>query len=316
MKTANRNRAFFGATVSAMGLLMFACGSKSNLKARPPADGAAPNSPGGGNSGVGGALGSGGILSSGGVSGTAGASGSGGAKSVDASVRLACSDDGGRGFPWAARGCSQDEDCTFLIQEDCCAPGQAFGVAKAHASDYSTECIEQLDCDPQCGRSYGYLTDTGRTTPAGSAGAAPFGSLVVRCVDQLCTTDVVDAVDAGQDAAVVDTPAADVGAELAGQPCGDAACNPGQACILKGGGPVPPCDPPSDAGTCPDWLVLVASCGGSGPPYRQPGCTTPPPSPRCYDVPGACEDLCSCVCGLSFGFGCNPGPGYYFCSYP
>jgi hypothetical protein len=124
------------------------------------------------------------------------------------------------------------------------------------------------------------------------------------------------ALDAGLDAAL-DAPGADAGVDSAGQPCGDAACSPGQACVLKGGGPVPPCDPPSDAGTCPDWMVLVASCGGSyAAPYRQPGCTTPPPSPRCYDVPGACEDLCSCVCGLSFGFGCNPGPGYYFCSYP
>lgn len=123
-------------------------------------------------------------------------------------------------------------------------------------------------------------------------------------------------VDAASDATAIDAPAADTVAD-ATQPCGDAVCRSGQTCALIGGGAVPPCDPLLDAGTCPEYRVLIPSCGGgSGPPPRQPGCTTPPDTPKCYDLPDGCDDFCTCVCGQPRGWGCNPGPGYLFCGRP
>ena len=127
------------------------------------------------------------------------------------------------------------------------------------------------------------------------------------------------AVDGAADAPL-DAPALDAGADLSGQPCGDAACSSNQACAQVGGGPQPPCVAPTDAGTSPDdifqGLVLVPSCSQTGGSYHQPGCTTPPPTPRCYDLPDGCADYCACACPARGGGGCYPGPGYFFCSYP
>jgi hypothetical protein len=153
------------------------------------------------------------------------------------------------------------------------------------------------------------LLDAGADAPAADAPAVD-----APAVD-------ASALDATLDKPMPDAPALDTGLDASGQTCGDAACGPGQACVLKAGGPVPQCLAPTaaelDAGACSDGWVLVPSCSvGGGPTHYQPGCTTPPPSPRCYDVPGACEDICSCVCGLPLDRGCNPGPGYYLCSYP
>jgi hypothetical protein len=126
---------------------------------------------------------------------------------------------------------------------------------------------------------------------------------------------IVDGADGAADAPAIDAPVADSAPDVP-QACGDAVCRSGQTCALIGGGAQPPCDPPLDAGTCPSYLVLVASCGGYGPPSRQPGCTTPPDTPKCYDLPDGCDDFCSCVCGLPKNWGCYPGPGYLFCSRP
>ena len=137
--------------------------------------------------------------------------------------------------------------------------------------------------------------------------------VVVHCVNQLCTTDVLDTVDGGQDTPAVDAPAADAALD-ARQPCGDDSCGPGQACFLIAGGAVPLCLPAGDAGTCGTDMVRVASCSvGGGPTFWEPGCTTPPPSPRCYDVPDACADPCSCVCPSHSPWGCGTGPGYLIC---
>jgi hypothetical protein len=140
--------------------------------------------------------------------------------------------------------------------------------------------------------------------------------------------DVAAALDSGVDAPSIDgwadgpldAPAVDAGVDLAGQPCGDATCSSNQACAQVGGGPQPPCVAPTDAGTCPDdmfqGLVLVPSCSQTGGSYHHPGCSTPPPTPRCYDLPDGCTDYCSCACPARGGGACYPGPGYFFCSYP
>ena len=121
-------------------------------------------------------------------------------------------------------------------------------------------------------------------------------------------------VDGAVDAPAVDAPVADATADST-QSCGDAVCRSNQTCAQIGGGPVPPCDLPLDGGTCAPHLVLVASCGGYGPPPRSPGCTSPPDTPKCYDLPDGCGDFCKCVCGAPAA-GCYQGPGYLFCTRP
>jgi DNA polymerase III subunit gamma/tau len=133
----------------------------------------------------------------------------------------------------------------------------------------------------------------------GSGGAA---------ADASPTTDVVD-TDAAADA-----PAVDAAPEVAAPNCGDAGpCGPAQACILIGGGPRPPCDPPSDAGTCPPDQVLDYCYGGG---TGQQGCTTPRPQPHCAQLADGCGDPCACVCPAPRGAGCSAGPGYTICSLP
>ena len=257
--------------------------------------------------------GSGGKPGSGGVVGTGGAAGAGGVKSGDGAVGLACREDGGSGLPRAARSCSQDADCTMLIQSDCCLPGAAYGVAKAQSANYIS-CIEQVDCGGgPCGHGPSFVTDTGRITPEIPGGSNPIDWVAVHCVSQLCTTDIAEIVDGGQDAPVRDALAAEADRDTR-PPCGDAACGPGQACALIIGGAVPPCYPLGDASDCGEGLVLVASCSvGGGPTYYQPGCTPPAPSPRCYDVPDGCGDPCTCVCPSRSSWGCTTTPGYLMC---
>jgi hypothetical protein len=142
------------------------------------------------------------------------------------------------------------------------------------------------------------------------------------CDLETCPTSGTGGLDGGigADGATPDAPASD--ADANGQPCGDAAaCGPGQACALVMGGPVAQCFPPTaaelDAGACSGGFVLVSSCRvGGGSTYYQPGCTEPPATPRCYDLPDACGDYCSCMCPSGGGGGCYLGPGYYLCGYP
>jgi hypothetical protein len=253
-------------------------------------------------------------------------SGAGGTTSVDAIAARVCGQDGGRGLPDAARRCDRDEECTVQIARNCCGADEAFGVAVSLVDDY-LGCFVRIGlCGMVCGggpKDYRYVTDTGRFTPAGSAGEMPIGSVAVRCLDQVCTTDVVDAVDGGLDGAA-NIPAVDATADApepdvtidAGQPCGDAACGAGQACVLITGGPVPPCEPPNDAGICPSGLVQVSSCTGYGAAVdRRPGCSMQQPRPTCYTLPDACSDVCSCVCGGG-GLGCHWTGAYFTCTMP
>jgi hypothetical protein len=311
-----------------------ACGSKSGLKdgGQQPATG--------GNGGVtaaGGAPGSGGANASGGVPGAGGAL-------VDGSMGVPCADDGGLGLPPAARRCTRDSDCTIAIASRCCGPDLALGLAKSESSAYAG-CLAPPTGGCQglgCAKYLGYLTDTGRTTPVVGT-----SEISVHCSSQLCTTDVVErdaaadappadapAVDAPTaDAPIADTPMADApmadapmadapvvddARDAAGAKCGDAAaCEPGQACFLIGGGPVPLCEAPVDGGTCREGLVLVTSCSvGGGSTYWQPGCTPPAPSPKCTSLPDACADPCSCLCPNTSAGACHPMPGYTVCSMP
>jgi hypothetical protein len=151
----------------------------------------------------------------------------------------------------------------------------------------------------------------------GTGGSFGTGGATNTGGSKIDTADAFAALDGGVDAPMVDASAVDADADSGAQPCGDAACRSNQTCMLIGGGPQPPCDPPDDAGACPDWLVLVGSCGGNGgPAYRTSGCTTPPDSPKCYEVPDGCADPCTCICGQPRNLGCNPGPGYLLCGRP
>lgn len=333
MGTSHRNRAL--AVAAATALAAFACGSKSGLKSgagTSPTDAPLRPSETGGSPGLGGTLGGGAIVGSGGVSGNGGVSavggsfgfggvpavgGSAGATAIspaDAWVGVSCIEDGGRGLPSAARRCTQDGDCTIGVARNCCGPDDAFGEAQSQVDTYAS-CLMRIGLCGAMGCSktiFPFVTDTGRVSPAGAVRALP-DSVVVHCVNQLCTTDVMDTVDGGQDAPAVDAPAADAALD-ARQPCGDASCGPGQACFLIAGGAVPLCLPAGDAGTCGTDMVRVASCSvGSGPTRWEPGCTTPPPSPQCYDIPDACADPCSCVCPSRSPWGCGTGPGYLTC---
>ena len=144
----------------------------------------------------------------------------------------------------------------------------------------------------------------------GTGGGTSDGGVEVARIDDGGVV-LVGVQDAGQDAPLV----LDAAVDLAIQTCGDAAaCGSGQACVLVGGGAVPWCQPPEDGGVCGLGLVPVDSCGGvSGPPPYRPGCTNPPPTPKCLGLTDGCSDPCSCVCP---GAGCYKGPGYTICSMP
>ena len=200
------------------------------------------------------------------------------------------------------------------------------GVAKKDSATSTAGGDRSLGMDgaPVAGGARGSGGISGSGGSVGTGGATSTGSATVDASDVATTFDggldapAVDVMPAALDA-TVDAPAAETSVDSATQPCGNAACRPGQACALVGGGPAPPCMPTTDAGTCADdlftGLVLVASCSQPGGAYHQPGCTTPPASPQCYDLPAGCEDYCSCVCQPPGGH-CSPGPGYYYCGYP
>jgi hypothetical protein len=321
-------------SVSALALASSACGSKSNLKATGRSGGVVGTGQTGGSPGgtggkavdaTGGQLGSGGAPStgdhgSGGVAGGGGGFGFGGAASsagfdggpVDV-LPVSCHEDGGQGLPAAARQCTQDADCTIAVLRPCCGMDIAYGEAKVESSNYAA-CVGTPTCDGLgCARLNGVVTDTGRSTIV----AQPLEHVAVRCSNHLCTTYLLDEVDAGIDT-TPDAPSADAAPDAI-PPCGDATCGPRQVCVLIGGGPVPLCVPTNDAGICDPQMVRVDSCSvGGGPTHYQPGCTTPPPSPSCRDFPDACSDVCSCVCGMSAAplGGCLRTGAYYTCSYP
>jgi hypothetical protein len=89
--------------------------------------------------------------------------------------------------------------------------------------------------------------------------------------------------------------------------CGDATCTPGQLCVHPCcGGTAPSCLMPlPEAGTCPNNLVRVSFCPGTGRPGCQPPPCTPP-APFCLD-PNQCANACGCTtvsCGA-----CPPASG-------
>jgi hypothetical protein len=292
-------------------LLTVGCGSKSGLGdggVKPGTGGAAGASQTSSTGGSGGNLGTGGGVGSGGSPGTGGGN-------PDASPQVLCGNGSGAGLPATARQCAQDGDCTIAIAPTCCGADHALGEAKSQSSAYA-KCIALPPgaCNGLgCAKFLGYTTDTGRTTPVGSTSSQPIDFVSVRCLNQLCTTDVVDVQDAGQDA----PPAVDAAMDLAAQRCGDAgACGSGQACVLTGGGPAPRCLPAEDGGLCSFGLVPVDSCSFLGGSAYRPGCTDPVSVPNCVDLPDGCGDICACVCHLSASAGCYKGPGYTICSYP
>jgi hypothetical protein len=292
-----------------LGLLALACASKSNLAdggVPPGAGGGAGTVQTGGNRAEGGVPGRGGTVATGGVPGTGGGL-------ADAAV--ACTDDAGSSLPAIARGCAQDEDCTIAIAARCCGADRAVGVAKAQASAYAP-CLALPPGACQglgCAKFLGYTTDTGATTPAGSAGESLLDVVTVRCSNQACTTDVVAVEDGGRDA-----PATEAAVDLANQNCGnDPPCGPGQACVLISGGPMPPCAAPSDAGTCAAGQVTTASCyDPSTGTSRQPGCTTAAPTPHCAQLADGCDGTCACVCPAVGGADCSATSGIINCAMP
>ena len=90
--------------------------------------------------------------------------------------------------------------------------------------------------------------------------------------------------------------------------CGDATCAPGQLCVHPCcGGAAPSClIPLSDAGTCPNNLMRVSVCPGTGRPGCMPPPCTPPP-PFCLDANQCGVNACGCAtvsCGA-----CPPESG-------
>lgn len=253
-------------------------------------------------------------VSSGGAGGlgTGGAVGTGGALG-DSGVTVACSDDGGLSPPAFARQCTQDSDCSIQIAPRCCGANGALGVAKSEASVYSgCFTMSPSACSGLgCATYFGYVTDTGRTTPWSQSETQPIDLVVVRCAGHLCTTDVVP-TDGGQDAAY----AADAALDAGEQSCGSGTCHSGQACVLRSGGPALLCQAPGDGG-CPPGLMPSTSCyDPSTGLQRNPGCTTPVPAPACVNVPNGCSDLCACVCPTGGGGTCSLTPAYLLCALP
>ena len=262
------------------------------------------------------------------ITGSGGATGTGGVAG-DTGVGVACSDDAGLGFAAAARQCTQDSDCTIHVAATCCGTDSAFGIAKDQASTYSScfafpsGACSGLGC-PKYG---GYQTDTGKITPFFGTDIQAMDLVSVQCVAHLCTTDVLTpaAADAGQDAPPVVDAATDAGQDApstedsaldsGGKSCGKTTCHSGQACVLSNGGPVPRCEPATDAG-CSFGLVYADVCYSQLYGQVSPGCADPAPAPGCVDLPDACSDLCGCVCPLAPGGGCIVTPQYLLCSYP
>jgi hypothetical protein len=193
-------------------LLTLACDSKSDLG---DAGGGGNLGTGGtvgsgGSPGTGGAVGSGGNLATGGKMGSGGASGAGGATS-DASFAVSCGDSGSAisaaGLPTAARACTQDSDCTIAVAARCCGTDQALGEAAAESSAYASCLVLPAGaCSGLgCAKSLGYTTDTGRTTPMNSSTPQPIDLVSVQCLNQLCTTDVINSQDGGWDVAPTDS---------------------------------------------------------------------------------------------------------------
>jgi hypothetical protein len=256
--------------------------------------------------------------------GTGGATGTGGGTG---GAGVACSDDAGLGFAAVARQCTQDSDCTIHVEQQCCGADRALGIATAQASTYSA-CFALAPgaCSGLgCAKFIGYQTDTGKTTPFLGTDIQPIDLVSVRCVANLCTTDVLTPADAGQDAPPVVDAATDAGQDApstadsaldsGGKSCGKTTCHSGQACVLSGGGPVPRCEPATDAG-CSFGLVYADVCYSQLYGQVSPGCADPAPAPGCVDLPDACSDLCGCVCPLAPGGGCIVTPQYVLCSYP
>ena len=293
------------ARLATLALLTLACGSKSGLRDGGNTGGSGGASQTGGSSGE---TGTGGKVGSGGSPGTGGGS-------SDTGSQVACTDDGGVGLPAVARRCAQDSDCTTAIAARCCGSDQALGEASSQSSLYaSCLALPPGGCGGLgCAKFLGYTTDTGRTTPTTSSSSRPIDFVSVHCLNQLCTTDVVDSQDAGLDV----PPAIDAAMDLAAQSCGDAAaCGSGQACVLSSGGPAPRCQSQDDGGACNFGLVPVSACSSpSGMAYR-PGCADPTPVPTCVGLVDGCSDPCSCLCPTAGGGSCYKGPGYTICGYP
>jgi hypothetical protein len=318
------------ALMAMIAALTLACSSKSSMKGGLGTGGAAGASQtigsggGGGNPGTGGSMGSGGIPGTGGVggggkSGTGGGLGSGGSTGTgggtsDGGLQVSCTDDGGVGLPVAARSCTRDSECTIAIIASCCGLDQALGEAKSQSSTYaSCSVLPPGACDGRgCGKIPGYATDTGRTTPTGGSSSHPIDLVSVHCLNQLCTSDVADVQDAGQDV----PPAVDAAVDLSAQGCGDAAaCGSGQACVLSGGSVPGRCLAQEDGGACSVGLLQVSLCTTPGGTIYRPGCTDPSGVPLCVGLADGCSDPCSCVCPFGGG-ACTKGPGYTICMYP
>ncbi len=93
------------------------------------------------------------------------------------------------------------------------------------------------------------------------------------------------------------------------RPCGATTCGANQLCEYACcGGAAPPCEPRTDAGTCPAGSAPGPCFGPGGPAFDCTRMCTPPP-PHCVDLPAACGGRpdCACLRGASVcgGVGCG-----------
>lgn len=231
----------------AFGISVLACSSRSGLRG---AGGHSGSTGGavetGGSSGSGGALGQGGTAAEPGTGGGIGIGGAGGntldggrpgtggvgpggSAGSDGGGRdggVACSDDGGAGLATAARRCVQDSDCTIAIAARCCGADQAIGEATSQANAYGV-CLA-LPADAcrglGCAKLIGYTTDTGKMTSVSNPSDDPLGQVTVHCSNHICTTDLIQTVDAGRDALATEAARDVAGADADAPPSQASAC--------------------------------------------------------------------------------------------
>jgi hypothetical protein len=93
-------------------------------------------------------------------------------------------------------------------------------------------------------------------------------------------------------------------------PCAGVNCGNRQVCVHYSSNAAARCQAEEDGG-CPAGLVPAASCYDQpSAAWVSPGCTNPPPTSRCVDIPDPCSDLCDCVCPADAGGTCDE-PGLY-----
>jgi hypothetical protein len=167
------------------------------------------------------------------------------------------------------RRCLIDSDCMLTGVAPCCGTARIYGVNRG------TACAQEpVACVADCAGAR-WVTDTNEAT-------FELGVVQVRC-------------EFGEPGAGKCVSYVDLNAVPPATYCDGELCAPTEVCVHRSvaGGPAPPCEPPSDDGTCPPNYKLSV-CPQTG----QMGCVEErvPPPPQCVDIGVACRDTVTCDC--------------------